>query len=519
MPSSTAPRFFVALLPSISNLVFVSLLVALVFGPGNGLLNDGDTGYHIRAGEVILQTWRVPTQDAFSHHQPPLKWTAHEWLSEVFMAIVYKSAGLTGIVLFFAVLLTLTHWLVFWLLRSRSNNLILITVITLLTTATSSSHWLARPHVFSLIFTLVWFALLDRFQYQGQRTLLYLPLLMLPWVNLHGGYFIGLVLIAVYIIGNLLHSVGANRAQAMEHWHKAKRLLGVLILTITACLINPLGYEILLFPARLTSDRFLMDHVTEFLSPNFHDVLPFKYMLVAMIAALALARKRLNLIEVELTVLLSYMALYSVRHVSLFAIIVAPILLKTAESIITDLPPPVAKFMDTRNRVLTDIDRNLTSPLWPIAVVLLVAGLALLGSLRFTFSEKLFPLRAVEFLQRENVSGNMFNNDEFGDYIIFAAWPKYRVFMDGRNDMYGAKLGTAYFKVANAQPGWKDVLKQYHIDWVIFDTNSALTAALREQHDWQPIYTDKLATIFVRKGSANDRLLAKFPAVAFTGSQ
>ena len=519
MPSSTVRRFFAALLPSISNLVFVSLLVALVFGPGNGLLNDGDTGYHIRAGEVILQTWRVPSQDFFSHHQPPLKWTAHEWLSEVVMAIVYKSSGLTGVVLFFAFLLTLTHWLLFWSLRSRSENVILIIVITLLATSTSSSHWLARPHVFSLIFTLAWYHLLDRFQYQNQRTLVYLPLLILPWVNLHGGYFIGLVLIAIYLLGNLLHAIGAHRAQAMEHWRKAKLLFGVLVVTILTCLINPLGYDILLFPMRLTSDQFIMDRVSEFMSPNFHDVLPFKYMLLATIGTFALARKRLNLIEVGLALLLSYMALYSIRHVSLFAIIVAPLLLKTAENILTDLPPAVFKFVQKRNRVLLDVGRNLTSPLWPIAAVLLVVGLAIWGNLRFTFSEKLFPLAAVEFLQRESLQGNMFNNDEFGDYIIFAAWPKYRVFMDGRNDMYGAKLASAYFKVANALPGWKEVLKQYSIDWVIFDTVSPLTGALREQTDWQPIHTDKLATIFVRKGAANDGLLAKFPAVNLSGVQ
>lgn len=519
MPSSTVPRFVAGLLPSISNLVFVSLLVALVFGPGNGLLNDGDTGYHIRAGEVILQTWRVPRQDLFSHHQPPLKWTAHEWLSEVVMAIVYKSSGLTGVVLFFAFLLSLTHWLLFWSLRSRSDNVILIILVTLLATATSSSHWLARPHVFSLVFTLGWYHLLDGFQYRNQRTLIYLPLLMLPWVNLHGGYFIGLVLIAVYIIGNLLHSIGANRAQAMKHWRKAKLLFGVLIVTILACLINPLGYEILLFPTRLAADRFIMDRVTEFLSPNFHDVLPFKYMLLATIGAFALARKRLNLIEVGLIVLLSYMALYSARHVSLFAIIVAPLLLKTAENILRDIPPVACKFIEKRNRVLIDIDRNLKSPLWPLTSVLLVVGLAILGNLRFAFSENSFPVAAVEFLQRENIAGNMFNNDEFGDYIIFAAWPKYRVFMDGRSDMYGATLGSTYLKVANAQPGWKELLKRYHIDWVIFDTNSALTAALRDQDDWQPIYSDKVATISVRNGSANQRLLAKFPAVRLRGAQ
>jgi hypothetical protein len=517
MPSSNLPRFTGFLLPSISNLVFVAILFALVFGPGNGLLNDGDTGYHIRVGEIILQTWRVPSHDIFAHHQPPLAWTAHEWLSEVVMALVYKFSGLTGVVLFFAFLLSLTHWLLFWSLRSSSDNLILVTLITLLATATSSSHWLARPHVFSLLFTLGWYHLLDRFQYRNQRTLIFLPLLMVVWVNLHGGYFIGLVLIVVYLLGNLLHSLETHRAQALEHWHKAKRLFGLLIVTIMVCLINPFGYEILLFPARLTTNRFIMDHVTEFLSPNFHDVLPFKYMLLATIAALALARNRLNLIEVGLIVLLSYMALYSARYVSLYAIIVAPLLLKAAESTLTDLPSVVLKFIRRRNQHLVNIDTDLRNPVWPIASILLVISLALLNSLHFEFNEKSFPLAAVSFLQRENIAGNMFNSDEFGDYIIFAAWPQYRVFMDGRSDMYGEKLGIAYFKVANAQPGWKEVLKDYRIDWVIFDTNSALTAALRERTDWQQIYTDKLATVFVRKGAANDRLLARFPALSSGG--
>src|SRR5438093_670848 len=101
------------LLPSISNIVFVSVLFVLVFGVGNGLLGDGDTGYHIKTGELILQSWHVPALDPYSLHSPPLKWTAHEWLSEVVMAAIFKAFGLTGIVIFFAILLAITHWLLY----------------------------------------------------------------------------------------------------------------------------------------------------------------------------------------------------------------------------------------------------------------------------------------------------------------------------------------------------------------------------------------------------------------------
>ena len=511
-------RISATLLPSFGNMVFLSFLMVLVFGGGNRLLYDGDTGYHIRTGEVILESWQIPAHDIFSAHNPALQWTAHEWLAEAIMAAVFKVAGLTGIVLFFAILLSATHWLLYLLLRSKSHDLILVLAITLLAAATSSSHWLARPHVFSLLLTLVWYYLLDRFQYDHQRTLVYLPLLMVGWVNLHGGYFFGLVLLSIYLAGNLLHSLSGPPQLVKFHREKAKQLFCYLLITTGACLINPVGYEILRFPIKLTSNRFLMDHVVEFLSPNFHQTLPFKYMFLATIGALSLSRKPLNLIQTGLLLVLSYMALYSARHVSLFAIIAAPLLLKQTESLIERLPIAFGNFYQPRNRNLAQIDGQVKGYFWPAFSVVCIIGLALAGSLRFTFDEKRFPVAALEFLKREAIRGNMFNDDEFGDYIIFAAWPKYRVFMDGRSDMYGEKLGAAYFKVTHLQPGWREVLSQHKVSWVIFETNSALAAALQDDKTWQAIYSDKVATIFVKTQSANQSLLAKYPAVALAGS-
>jgi hypothetical protein len=207
------------------------------------------------------------------------------------------------------------------------------------------------------------------------------------------------------------------------------------------------------------------------------------------------------------------MALYSARHVSLFAIVVSPLLLKYGENVIRLLPAPVVRFCDTRNRNLIEIDNKVAGYFWPMASLLCVFSLALLGSLHFTFNEKRFPVAAAEFLKRETLTGTMFNNDEFGDYFIYALWPKYRVFMDGRSDMYSEKLGNAYLTVANVLPGWKETLSRHSVSWIIFDTNSALTAALIDDIDWQPIYSDKVATIFVKKGIANKALLVKYPAV------
>lgn len=499
-------------LPSIGDIIFLALLFVLAFSSGHGLLGDGDTGYHIRTGDLILQTWQVPSRDPYSFHHPPLPWTAHEWLSEIVMAIVFNSVGLTGIVIFFAVLLAFTHWLLYQSLRSRSKDIFLCAIVTLLATAASSSHWLARPHVFSLLFTIIWCHCLDRFQYRNQRTLIYLPFLMLVWVNLHGGFMIGLVFLAIYLSGNIFFALG-NGSKSSEHIDKAKRLALAFIATLVACLINPNGAEILWFPFRVTSDRFIMDRVIEFLSPNFHDTLPFKYMLLATIGALALSRSALNLIEVTLVLLLSYMALYSARHMSLFAIVLAPILLKSLESILRGFPDRYFQIYQLRVANLLAIETNGRRYVWPLAGVILIIGLGMAGSLQYGFSDRKFPVAAVDFLKKEPVAGNMFSSDEFGDYLIFAAWPAYRVFMDGRSDMYGEKYGKDYLRVANAQRGWKEVFEKYNITWVLFDTESPLTAALQEQEDWQPIYSDRTATLFLKNVPAHASLLQKYASV------
>jgi hypothetical protein len=420
---------------------------------------------------------------------------------------------LTGVVTFFAFLLAITHWLLYQTLRSKSNDILLCTLVSILATATSSTHWLARPHAFSLVLTVIWCHCLDRFQCKNARTLIYLPLLMLVWVNLHGGYFFGLILLGFYLIGNVVYSFVGRPDQLQQYRIKAKSLLLVLFTTVGVCVINPYGIEILWFPIRVTSDRFVMDRVTEFMSPNFHEVLPFKYMLLAAIGMLALSRFPLNLIDAALITLVSYMALYSARHVSLFAIVAAPLLLRAGESIIDRFPVPFSQFYRNRNRNLTAIEANLNGYVWPTIGTFIILGLVLTGTLKHQFNDKIFPVAAVEFLKKENITGNMFNNDEFGDYMIFTAWPNYLVFMDGRSDMYGEKLGSAYLKLANVQPEWKDIISKFDISWIIFDTHSALTAVLRDQTDWQPIYSDQVATIFVKKDAAHEALLERYPAV------
>lgn len=498
------------LIPAIADILFLSIFLYLSFSAGKGLLNDADTGYHIRAGEYILNNMSIPRHDIFSYLTPPIPWTAHEWLSEVIMALIHRPFGLTGIVVFFSFLIALVYYLMFKLLRTGSGNIFVLTAFVILAFASSQLHWLARPHIFSLLLMVVWYHILDSYQYRYINRLVLLPPLMLLWVNLHGGYITGFILLGIYFAGNLVHCCFGPEEDKPLARKNYRQLFKISLICLIVSLVNPFGYHILMFPFNLVNTTFIMDHVTEFISPNFHEPLIFKYLFLLTIALLACARKRLNLIELALILFFTNMALYSIRYVTLFAIIAVPIILSRADDLIDGAEGRCAAFFKRRAERIALVDASARGFLWPLAGLVLVVFCAAGDKISYQFDADKKPVAAVEFLKKERIAGNMFNNDEFGDYIIYATWPDYRVFFDGRSDMYGVDRMKEYFKITNFEPGWEKVIEKYGIDWIIYDANSALSRYLRATQGWRLIYADKVAHIFVKELPKYRYLLEKY---------
>src|SRR4030043_820756 len=255
-------------LPSISDVIFIIVLAIILSGKGN-LLGDADTGYHIRAGEYILENLKVPDHDIFSYITPPIPWTAHEWLSEVIFALIHKVSGLSGLVVAMTIVIASVYSVLLKFLRSSGVNIIVAACIVALAAGASTIHWLARPHIFSLLLTLIWYIILDTYQYKKKNYLYLLPPLMVLWVNLHGGFIAAFMLLVVLFTGSLLRVIFVKEGR-YETSHQIKILLVFLSLCLLAALLNPQGYKILLFPFELTANKFIMDNVNEWLSPNFH---------------------------------------------------------------------------------------------------------------------------------------------------------------------------------------------------------------------------------------------------------
>ena len=232
-----------------------------------------------------------------------------------------------------------------------------------------------------------------------------------------------------------------------------------------------------------------------------------------MFVIFALSAVKINLIELFLILMFTNMSLYSVRYIPLFSIIAAPILLRQLNTILARSDGRLAKFLKKRSDNISKIDTSAKAYIWPVAAIILVVFFTKAGKIDFKFNEKKKPVAAVEFLKKEKVNGNMFDNDEFGDYIIYAAWPEYRVFFDGRVDMYGVDMLKEYQKVVCIMPGWNEVLKKYDINWIIFNANSALSVFLMQRDDWKLIYADEVANIFVKNVQENQYLIEKYPDV------
>lgn len=497
------PSLAYRLIPSVGDLFFVTVLCSLYFTVKSPLLSDGDTGYHIRAGELILDTGAVPRFDTFSQHAPPIPWIAHEWLSEVLMAATHRWFGMSGIVAGSALLLALTSYLLFRSLRSSPAGVLLAGAVTLLALASSQLHWLARPHLFSLLLLVLFHHLVESWHRERENRLYLLPPLMLLWANLHGGFMAGFLLLGAYLAGNLASLTLAPASGREVLRRKLVQLSVASCACLAAVLINPYGFRLLLFPFQLASQGYLMDNVSEFLPPDFHGELPFKYLLLLAACVLALWRKGPEPAELLLVLGFGYMALYAVRYVPLFALVSAPVITRG----VTEMAQGwggAARVLRERSERLSRIDAR-AGGFWLWAATLAVAVALFYGRPFHTFDARKKPVAACDFLMRQSINGNMFNSDEFGDYLIYRGFPSYKVFIDGRLDMYGSDRLREYNRVVHFEKGWESVLEKYRVSWILFETESGFTRYLLQDKEWALVYSDPVASIFVKKSqSTND---------------
>jgi hypothetical protein len=481
-------------IPSFADVAFLMPPVFL-FGRLEGahtLLSDGDTGWHIRAGEWILRHGRVPHHDLFSFTLPGKPWFAWEWLSELLMAWLHRS-GMAAVVLAATIVLSLTFALLYRLLRARSGNVLIAIGLTGVAVAGSSIHWLARPHLLTLLFTVIFLGILES---RESRLLWLLPPLTALWTNLHAGFAFGILLIAGYAMG--------QRASACA-W--------TAVASLAASLANPYGWHLHAHIARyLAADSWQFDHINEFLSPNFHSRLALCFELMLALAAAAafwhLTRRRIHYVLLALGP--AHMALVSARNIPLFLIVAAvPVAVAIEEWLEagarSGLPRLAHRMVDAFTRLAADtgaVERLARVPAASLVCCgLLAAGLfapSVSGKFRSEFDARAFPAGAIPALR--DSGGRIFTSDQWGDYLIYRLYPDINVFVDGRSDFYGGDHEQICQDVWNVRHDWEQKLARYRVDTVLLPAEAPLAGALKESGRWRVAYDDGRAIVFRAAG-------------------
>lgn len=505
---------FTRLLPSMTDLAFVMPLVFL-FGGMQGahtLLSDGDTGWHLRTGEWILAHGRIPDHDIFSFTRAGQPWFAWEWLWDLVFGWLHNRAGMAAVVWVNSLILALTFALLFRLARRRSEPAVAL-VLTLTAAAASAGHWLARPHLFTMLFTVVFYAVLESVAASPcrmGRLWLLAPLTVL-WTNLHGGFFTGIVLIATYAAGEyltLLRQISdAKRRQALRRGR-------IYLLAAAGCsvatLANPYFFRLHIHILKYLLDGFYRVNIMEFQPLNFQtgQARHFEVLLAAGAVAAFWQLRRGRFTGALLFAVWAHLALYSARNVEIFAMLAAVPAAEAVSEFLRWAPElRVANWLRAGLRFMRDVvgdwgnlDRG---PRWhALSMAAMLALAALLAVPRApavwtpAYDPRTFPVAAVDRLDQAGITGGVFTEDLWGGYLIYRQYPRGRVFIDGRSDFYGPEFVGSYIRAWGAQTGWERYLSRYGVDTVLLPVSAPLAGALQQAGAWRLTYDDGVALIF-----------------------
>jgi hypothetical protein len=449
---------------------------------GDQLLNDPDTYWQIAIGQWILDHRAVPQTDIYSFTMYGQPWISTQWLAQVLLAVSYSVAGWTGPVVLTAASIAVTFALQVRFLSRRLSEHASFAFVTM-AVALVAAHLLARPHVLALPIMVAWVgglvAAMDR---RDAPSFWLLPLMTL-WANLHGGFVLGMALMAPMALDAVWNADAPLRKALALRW--ASFAAAALI----ASCLTPYGWDALFAARRILSLGQALDLIGEWRAANFAHPGPLEAA-VSLGFILALWRGvTLPPIRVALVVGLVLMALSHVRNAEVLALL-APMVLAA----------PLGRQIGGPNGNARPAGSPPNGLLFAGPALLVAATLVFASVHRFEPDARQSPVAAVAALKKMNFT-RVFNDYDFGGYLIASG---VATFIDGRTELFGEKFMVEHNNASGLlQPDdLFRLLEQYRIEATLLRTQSAATKLLDHMDGWQKFYTDEIATIHVRKAGA-----------------
>jgi tetratricopeptide (TPR) repeat protein len=468
-----------------------------------GPIVEGDFFWHLATGQWIWQNKTIPDKDPFSHTSPEKMMLEPEieryqlilkqyWLGQVILYWLWKLSGPAAIVLFRAIIHTIILTFIFFWTRKQCG-LFVAFILAFLLANLLREFPNERPQIFTFLFTPVAIYLLEQMRKDTNHAILVLknirlPLLMLLWSNIHGGYILGIAIIIVYITGE-----GVN--YFLKNGKRIKiNLFVICLISILITLLNPNTYKVflLLLEKRASYRRGV---VHEYLSPltamlELHEYyLPYLVFLSAALIMLIIRFRRMQLTHLLLIIMLGGLSLVGLRFM--------PYLLMTA--------PILCGYINWRNHLIDKVGTLLIITLWIIP-----------ADKQDILSMKVddgFPEKAVEFIKKEQPSGRIFNFFHWGGYLMYFL-PEYDIFIDGRvllEERYGL------YESAIWRNNWKEIFSAHHINTVLLPGMSPFSGEvfplplnLMMDNEWFLVYMDNWSLLFLKDTVKNKGIIKRF---------
>jgi hypothetical protein len=459
---------------------------------------DTDSWWHLRSGEWILENGEILKSDPFSLTRQGQTWVYPGWLSQIILILVFNSLGIAGLNIFTG-LMVLTAFAMLWMTLEGKD--LLRAFVLLLAAATSGLYWSARPQILTLVFASATMFLLEGAKREKQKRLWILPILIAIWANMHGGFIVGYLLMGVYFVSEVIEallSIILGRGKLKDEWQNRKGFLSVLaivgFISIFAGMINPHGPAILLYPFQTISIGTLQDYIAEWQSPNFHapEVQPFILLLFLTFLAIGISTRRRSAREFLLIGLFGYMSLIAVRNVGLFALVAAPAACRHLDAGLKPLFERVKSEKEFPEKLAKSI--NLILAILLTFVGLIRVATQLDSQFNWEQINQQIPLEAFDFIKAEKPEGALFNSYNWGGYVVWALYPDYLSFVDGRTDLFSDEILNEYINAWLAKPGWQTFLEDWDIQWALLEIDSPLSKAMIRD-GWIVLFQNEQAII------------------------
>jgi hypothetical protein len=471
-----------------------------------------DFWWHLKAGQIIVATGSIPRADLFSFTCPGRRFILQNWLVEVIYWGAYRVGGLAIVVTLNSAMLVAAFLPIYLLCREAARGPRTAAIVACMAVGALLTFSNVRSQVFSFACFSATYWVLFAYRARRRNALWVLPLLMIAWVNLHGGFVLGLGLMALFLGSEAVRRLVLGARPDTLSPSELAGLATALALSLVATLLNPEGYRAYSSVTAVTQDPVSQSFVTEWQPPRFDQVgvLGFYGPFFAALLVFLYATERLDLTELALFIGFAVFALTALRNAIWFVLVVTPIVARyvgtvDATSVLRRIPR-----LRGERRAAPPVRYGLNAVL---ALVLVAVTVALLPWFRVGGDVALVddktPVGAIDYMEAHALRGNVFAPEIYGDYLIWRLWPAQRSFVDSRVHLFNQCPAVVDdYNLVFFDSHWEERLARYQIRYMLLSKDEVESRSMidggRASTRWRVLYEDGSSILFesTREASA-----------------